>query len=603
MGEAIPNNKDNSHSSTAEGRVRFGSYEVDFRAGELRKNGLKVKLHTQPLAVLEMLLERPGEIVTREELRQRLWGADTFVDFEHGLNKAINKLRDALGDAADNPRFIETLPRRGYRFLGPVMLPESSPTVVAAKPSKASSAKKVTVAISLGAAVVAGFVLYWVAGRKRPAEASPSARVMLAVLPFQNLSGDTGEDYFADGLTEEMIAQLGELQPSRLGVIARTSAMHYKNTKETVTQIGRELGVSYLLEGSVRHSGQRVRITAQLIQSSDQTHLWAESYETSLTDVLKTQREIAERITDSLRLELLPGRAVSKANSSFDPEAYRKYLLGLQEFRSGTREGESKAIQDLRDAITDDPGNGRLYAALAEIYAASHTYYNSPSEVMPQAEEAAKKALAIDANLAGAHATLGYVSLFYDWDWARAEAEYRRALDLNPSLPDAQLGYASYLATLGKFDEAISRIQQAYSVDPLATESRKDALWIYYFSGRLAETVEQAQKTIEMEPQAALPYGMAALAYADLGQRAKFSEAADKAVRLSENSPSLIATAASAFARAGRHDKARELLEKALELAKAQYVCRFMVADVYVDLGETQKAFDSLELAFRQRST
>lgn len=603
MGEAIPNNKNTSDSSTAEGRVRFGSYDVDFRAGELRKNGLKVKVHTQPLAVLEMLLERPGEIVTREELRQRLWGADTFVDFEHGLNKAINKLRDALGDAADNPRFIETLPRRGYRFLVPVMLPESSLTVVAAKPSKAKSGKKLTFVISLAAVVVAAFIIYWVAGRKRPPAASPSTRVMLAVLPFQNLSGDASEDYFADGLTEEMIAQLGELQPSRLGVIARTSAMRYKSTKETVAQIGHELGVSYLLEGSVRHSGQRVRITAQLIQSSDQTHLWAESYETPLTDVLKIQREIAERITDSLRLELLPGQAASNASSRFDPEAYRKYLLGLQEFRSGTREGESKAIQDLRDAIAIDPNNGRLYAALAEIYAASHTYYNSPSEVMPQAEEAAKKALAIDANLAGAHATLGYVSLFYDWDWGRAEAEYRRALDLNPSLPDAQLGYASYLATLGKFEEAISRIQQAYAVDPLATEGRKDALWIYYFSGRLDETIKQAQKTTEMEPQAALPYEMAALAYADQGQQLKALEAADNAVRLSEDSPSLIATAASAFARAGQHERARELLGKALELAKKQYVCRFMVAGVYADLGETQKAFDSLDLAFRQRST
>jgi len=602
MGQVTPISKSNAATALAAGCMRFGTFEVDFRTGELRKNGLKVKLHTQPLAVLEVLLEQPGEIVTREELRQRLWGSDTFVDFEQGLNKAINKLREALGDQADNPRYIETMPRRGYRFVSPVSLPPA-PSLEIPQPAKESRFRIWPIAVAAAAVVLVAFVIYWASGRKVSTQASSSARVMLAVLPFQNLSGDNSEDYFSDGLTEEMISQLGQLQPSRLGVIARTSAMRYKDTKQSIAQIGRELGVGYLLEGSVRHAGERVRITAQLIQSSDQTHLWAESYEANLTDILKVQTEIAEKITNSLRLELLPEQGSKEANSHFEPEAYRKYLLGLEEFRNGTREGESKAIQDLKDAIAADPNNARLYAALGSVYAASHTFLRSPAEVMPPAKEAALKALALDPNLAGAHATLGYVSLFFDRDWARAEAEYHRALDLNPSLPDAQLGYASYLATLGRFEEAISRIQQAYVVDPLATERRADALWIYYFSGRLQETVEQAQKAIEMEPQAGLPYAQLALALADQGQGAKALSAAENAIRFSEDSPSVVATAASAVARAGQHEKARQILRHALELAKTQYVCQFIVAGVYADLGEKQKALDSIELAFQQKST
>lgn len=602
MGEVAPINKNSSPTAAADGNVRFGTFEVDLRAGELRKSGLKIKLHTQPLAVLEVLLERPGEIVTREELRQRLWGADTFVDFEQGLNKAINKLREALGDQADSPRYIETLPRRGYRFITPVTFPPP-PRDLHTQPEKPSRSSLMPAAIAVTAAVVIAVAVYWGANRKPSTQPSPSERVMLAVLPFQNLSGDSGEEYFSDGMTEEMISQLGQLQPSKLGVIARTSAMRYKNTKESIGQIGRELGVGYLLEGSVRHAGQRVRITAQLIQSSDQTHLWAESYETPLTDILKVQTEIAQKITNSLRLELLPEQASKGSNSRFDPEAYRKYLLGLEEFRSGTRQGETKAIQDLKDGIAADPGNARLYAALASVYAASHTFLRSPAEVMPQAKEAAQKALELDSELSGPHATLGYVSLFFDRDWARAENEYHRALELNPSLPDAQLGYAAYLATLGRFDEAISRVQQAYSVDPLATESRADSLWIYYFSGRSRETEEQAQKTIELEPQAGLPYAMLALALADQGQGVKAAAAAESAIRLAEDSPSIVATVASALARSGQHDRARQVLEHALELAKTRYVCRFIVAGVYADLGENEKALDSMELAFRQRST
>jgi TolB-like protein/DNA-binding winged helix-turn-helix (wHTH) protein/cytochrome c-type biogenesis protein CcmH/NrfG len=603
MGDNAPITKPNLPAFTLAERVRFDHFEVDFRSGELRKNGLKIKLHSQPLAVLEMLLQTPGEIVTREQLHQKLWGADTFVDFEQGLNKAINKLRDALSDTADSPRYIETLPRRGYRFIGTISPPKAAAPPAAPLPLPIPPKSKRSFA---SAVVVAGAILLvfavWFGLRLRTAQTSHPARVMLAVLPFQNMSGDDNEDYFADGLTEEMIAQLGQLQPSSLGVIARTSAMRYKNTKESVAQIGKELGVNYLLEGSVRHASDRVRITAQLIQTDDQTHLWAESYETPLTDVLRIQREISERITQSLRLELLPAQRTAP-DAHFDPEAYRKYLLGLNEFRKGTREGFDNAIHDFQDAIAIDPQNARPYAALAEVYSASVPYYSAPSVGVPLAKQAAQKALDHDPNLASAHVTLGDSHLLFDWDWTGADAEYRRALEINPNSPEAHLGYSNYLSTLGRHAEAVSQARQAYLFDPLALESRNESLWVYYFSGRLQETIEQAQKTIELEPQAGLPYALLALAYADLGQRAEASHAAERAAQLAENSPSVVATAASALARAGQPARAKQLLQHALDLAKNRYVCRFLVAGAYTDLGETEHALDSLELAFRQRST
>ena len=431
---------------------------------------------------------------------------------------------------------------------------------------------------------------------------STNPRAMLAVLPFDNLSGDAHDDYFADGLTEEMTAQLGQLQPDKLGVIARTSTMRYKSTKETAAQIGAELGVRYLLEGSVRRGGERVRITAQLVNAEEQTPLWSETYERPLTDVLSIQTEIAEKITHSLSIQLLPAQPSLSARSRMDFESYDQYLLGLHELGQGTHESEDKALQYFQDAISRDPNDARLYAAVGETYDALNTYYSSPMEMMPRAKEAASHALQLDPNLASAHVLLGDVHLLFDWDWPGAEKEYHRALDINPSLPEAQLGYATYLATLGHFDEAISRVQQAYLFDPLALDTRNDALWIYYFSGRTKETIEQAKKTIEIEPGAGLPYAMLALAYAQSGQRADAIHAAESAVRLAK-SPTVITTAASALARAGEKTQARQLITRALEEAEHRYVCRFIVAAAYADLGEDAQAMNSLEEAFLQRST
>ena len=555
-----------------------------------------VILPPKDLETLLVLVEKAGHIVEKEELLQKVWPG-VFVE-EGNLSRRIFNLRQVLGDAPDRREYIETIPRRGYRFVAAVQQDGDEPAEAIAVPSQ-----KRTLWLGLLALfVVLAVTAYLVSRRFRP-KANPSPeRVMLAVLTFVNLSGDAHEDYFADGLTEEMIAQLGQLQPGKLGVIARTSIVRYKGTKENVAQIGRELGVGYLLEGSVRRGGDRVRITAQLIRATEQTHLWAESYERPLTDVLNIQREIAEKITHSLSIQLLPAQTSASAISPVNLESYDKYLLGLHELGEDTRESVNKAIHYFQEGIAKDPKDARLYVALAEAYNASTTYYSSPAEVMPRAKEAAQSAVELDANLASAHVKLGYVRLFFDWDWSAAEREYRRALEINPSLPEAQLGYANYLGTVGRFDEALSRVQQAYLYDPLAIESRKEALWIYYFSGRMPETVAQAQKTIEMEPSAGTAYAILALAYAQMKQPAETVRAAEDTIRIS-NSPSLIATAASALARAGQTGKAKQLLSDALEKAKKAYVCRFIVADAYADLGENEKALESMEEAFRQRST
>lgn len=585
----------------------FGPYRLDAIERVLLRDGQPITLPPKDLETLLVLVERAGHIVEKDELLEKVWPG-VFVE-EGNLARHIFNLRQVLGDTADGRKYIETIPKRGYRFVAAVHA-ESEPAAPHLSTLQASEQARSAVSpgqkrifwlwpLALSALAVTAILI---ARHFRPPRNPSPQRVMLAVLPFANLSGDAHEDYFADGLTEEMIAQLGQLQPAKLGVIARTSTVRYKDTKETAAQIGRELGVGYLLEGSVRRGGERVRITAQLIQTEEQTHLWAQTYERPLTDVLNIQREIAERITHSLSIQLLSSATSIPASSHVNFESYDKYLLGLHELGKGTRESGNRAIQYFQEGIAKDPNDARLYAALAGAYDAITTYYGSPAEVMPRAKEAALRAVGLDPNLASAHVRLGYVRLFFDWDWPAAEVEYRRALEINPSLPEAQLGYANYLATLGHFDEAISRVQQAYLFDPLALESRNEALWIYFFSGRMPEMVEQCQKTIELEPDAGLPRAMLALAHAQMGQRAETLRAAENAIRLA-NSPSVMTTTAAALARVGQRHEAKQLLGKALEQAKERYVCRFLVADAYVELGDKERALESLEQGFLQRST
>ena len=580
----------------------FGSYRLDGEEKVLMRDGEAIPIQPKDLETLLVLVERAGHIVKKEELMEKVWPG-VFIE-EGNLSKRIFNLRQVLGEGPDGRQFIETIPKRGYRFVGLMQeeTKEKEASQIASRPQTAEHVgHRRSFWLWLSFAVI-GVTAVFIVQHFWPTRSSSPERVMLAVLPFENLSDDPHEDYFADGLTEEMIAQLGQVQPVRLGVIARTSIVRYKGTKEPIAQIAQKLGVGYVLEGSVRRAGGRVRITAQLIQAAQQTHVWAETYERPLNDVLSIQREIAEKITGALSIELLPAATASDADRPINLESYDKYLLGLHELGQGTRESVTKAIQDFQDGIAKDPKDARLYSALSQAYDAATTYYSSPAEVMPRAKEAALRAVELDPNLASGHVNLGYVHLFFDWDWPAAEKEYRKALEINPSLPEAQLGYANYLATLGRFDEALSRVQQAYLYDPLAVESRNEALWIYYFSGRMPETINQCKKTIELEPAAGTAYAVLTLAYAQSGKHAETLRAAEDAIRVANN-PSGLATTARALAQIGEKTKANQVLNQALEKAREHYVCRFLVATAYTGLGENEKALASLQEAFLQRST
>lgn len=581
---------------------RFGSYTLDVEERVLFREGKPVALPPKDLETLLVLVENAGHIVEKEELLERVWPG-VFIE-EGNLSRRIFNLRQLLGVDADGRTYIETIPKRGYRFTavleGDAVDTSSGATASPSQVNPSLSKRSfhlwpLALSIALAATAILLSRHFWIQ------ETASPEKVMLAVLPFENLT-DQRDDYFADGLTEEMIAQLGQVQPAKLGVIARTSTVRYKNTKETAARIGRELGVNYLLEGSVRRAGGRVRITTQLVRASDQTNLWSQTYERPVADVLRIQREIADKITYSLSIRLLPVESNTTANSSANFESYDKYLLGLHDLGQGTRDSINLALQHFQEGISINSNDARIYSGVGEAYEALTTYFSSPTEVMPRVKAAAQQALQLDPNLASAHVLLGDVHLLYEWNWPAGEKEYRRALELNPSLPEAQLGYAAYLGTLGRFDEALSHVQQAYFADPLAIDSRNDALWIYYFSGRMNETIEQSKKAIELAPAASLPYAMLAMADAQLGKRSEALQAADNAVHFAK-SPSVVATAASAVAQVGQRQHAKDLLNLALEMAQKRYVCRFIVAAAYSELGEKEQALDSLELGYSQRST
>ncbi len=440
-------------------RVHAGLFEVDLGSGEIHKSGRKVRLQEQPFRVLAMLLERPGELITREELQARVWPADTFVGFDEGINTAIRKLRVAFGDSADNPRFIETIPRRGYRFVAPVQDAIAEPAqlseniVITDAPadlarSRPRSIKRSVVALSAAALLVILASLASVTYLRRfhpPLQSAAQKRVMLAVLPFQNMSNDPGQEYFSDGLTEETITDLGQLTPEHLGVIARTSTMTYKHTNKTVTQIGQELGVDYILEGSVRREGGEARVSAQLIRVSDQTHLWAQNYERELHDLLQIENELGKAIARQVQINLTPQQEIDLSKMrSVNPDAYDLYLKGRFYWNQRNPAAIKESIGYFQQATAQDPNFAPAYVGLADAYNISNILgVYSAKDSLPKAKAAATKALALDPSLAEAHAALGMVKSHYDFDFPGAEREFLKAIELNPNSAYAHFFYSN----------------------------------------------------------------------------------------------------------------------------------------------------------------
>ncbi|HEY2361625.1 MAG TPA: tetratricopeptide repeat protein [Candidatus Angelobacter sp.] len=520
----------------------FGVFTVEVTGGELRKHGVRLKLQERPFQLLVCLLERPGEIISRDELRQRLWPDGTFVDFDHNISSAINKLRTALNDSASNPRFIETVGSRGYRFLADVKRIPSDPTS-ASQPQKQKAPEVPTIAATTSSPrqglwkVVAGTALLlsllvagyfqWV--HKTSKSIAPVTRVMVAVLPFQNLTGDPAQDYFSDGLTEEMIAALTRLNQEHLGVIARTSVMLYKQSPKPLDQIGRELGVQYLMEGSVRRDSSRVRITAELIQVKDQTHLWAREYDRELNNSLALQSEIAQEIGDEIQISLGDSKGVKAANhiasthSTASYEAYDLYLKGRYFWNKRTRPGFLQAASYFQQAIAKDPGYASAYAGLADTFGLMSTWYAAPQqEFMPKAKAAALQALALDDSLAEAHASLALVAENYDYDWQTAEKEFRRAIQLNPDYATGHQWYAEYLAWQGRFDEALAESERARQLDPMSLIIATDRGTILFYARKYDRAIEQFRAVLDMDPGFGNARGFLAVTYV---QQGRFAEA------------------------------------------------------------------------------
>jgi len=591
--------------------LRFGLFEVDLQTAELRKSGIKVKLQEQPFQVLIALLQKPGEVITREELRLKLWDAKTFVDFEHSLSTAINKIREVLGDSAENPRFVETLPRRGYRFIAPVasIQPDNErPAIIRHSDPVESSNRASSIWhrpwIRVVAGVAAAFaiaLIAWGVGRRwvGTRESHPSIR-SLAVLPLANLSKDPEQEFFADGMTDELITNLAK--SSGLRVISRTSVMRYRNTQKPVTEIGKELGADALIEGTVLRSGNSVRITVQLIDASTDRHLWAEEYQRDVHDVLALQADVAKAISVAVQVKLTPQQQLQLASGhQVDPESHDAYLRGLYFLRQGEPELTEKAMRYFEQAIVRNPSDPLAYAALSDAYASLTPQPRAPLDVLPKAKAAAVKAVELDDTVAEAHASLAYIKLWFDWDWPGAQHEYQRALELNPNLSKAHTGYAVYLGTTGQARAAIEEAERARQLDPVSLSSLDSEASVFINARRYAEEVELCRRNIELEPTAERAYAWLAVGETLLGHNEDAVTAADRSVQSSRARAPY--ESVYAYAMAGQKEKARKMLASFLGPDGKPYLCGYNMSVISLALGDKDRAMDWLEKGYRDHST
>jgi TolB-like protein/DNA-binding winged helix-turn-helix (wHTH) protein/Tfp pilus assembly protein PilF len=605
--------------------IRFGGFELALKSGELRKDGIQVKLQNQPFRVLAFLASHPGELVTRDELRQQIWQTDTFVDFEHGLNFCIKQIRTALGDNAQSPAFIETLPRRGYRFIAPVTAPDQDRAASAGEPANpppsdvpraepsgdhewqiqprpARSLLWYGLSLGLAALLVATGFLIW--SRFNHEAAEGKQRVMLAVLPMENLSANTEQDYFSDGLTEEMIMQLGGLQPSRLGVIARTSVMKYKQSDKDIGQIGNELGVDYVLEGSVRRQGDQLRIVSQLIRVSDQTHLWSASYDAAAGDALSIQKGVAERIAHSLAIELLSWQENS-AGSTRNPEAHDSYLKARYFWNKGDAANLEKSVAGFQQAIDQDPGYGLAYAGLADSYGLLPMMGTAPAgDAFPKSKAAALKSIELDDRIAEGHSALGSVKLWFERDWPGAEKEFQRAIELNPSYGRAHHDYAWLLVATGRTDEGIAQIKQAQELDPLSPLANSDVGWVYLFARHYDEAIDQIKRTLELEPRFNSARGCLEEAYIARGMHAEAVASGKQAMAREGASAQDLAAIENMDQREAFNSIQRWRLNKRLASASGSGAGAgaYNIAQLSASLSQTDNALLWLEKAFEARA-
>lgn len=601
-------------------RFRFDTFEVDLWTGELRKNGTKLKVQNQPFKVLAMLLARPGELVTREELREGLWSDNTFVDFERGLNTAVNRLRAALNDSAESPRFVETVGSRGYRFIcrvGPSCprsdgkgedengrgLPQpSSLTINAARPSRWLGSVKRRSAGLMASILAAVLVYVWLA---RARHIAPPYVRSLAVLPLESLSSDSSQAYFADGLTDQLITDLGQVSSVR--VISRTSIMNYKGTHKPLPQIARELNVDAVVEGTIMRSENRVRITAQLIQTPADRHLWAGSYDGDLSNALYLQERVAHDIANHIQAHL-PGQQQQEEEKSparpIRSEAYDAYLRGRYFEEQHNPGALQKAIDYFKQAIQEDPRYALAYVGLAYSYnELSYRDVAPPGKVTHIAQEAAQKALQLDDNSAEAHTVVAVLEwTSFEWDRTRTERELERAIQLNPSYAPAHDIYAWVLSARGRADAAIGEAKRALELDPLGVETQSHLGDAYYFAHRYSNSIEQHRGVLELYPTASEPNQNLALDYLVNRMSSAFLVQAERWMNVSgEASSRLAAASLHQLKRTDYHQGVTILIQQAIAQRKIAYASSAWIATLYAQNGQTEQALAWLEAAYEER--
>jgi TolB-like protein/DNA-binding winged helix-turn-helix (wHTH) protein/Tfp pilus assembly protein PilF len=617
--------------------VRFGTYEVSIQSGEVRKSGMRIRVQQQPMKLLEILLERPGEVVSREELRGRVWTNENFGDFDQALNIAIAKLRTALEDSAENPRFIETLPKRGYRFIADVSVVDADPhpkrpasplsgsqvaqsqlvgspeekmgpghgiqdagRTIAPVATKRRLWPKYRVVFALALVLSLLILAVW---QSRSRGRAPTVIRSLAVLPLENLSGDASQGYFADGMTDELITDLSQI--SALRVISRTSAMVYKGARKPLPQIARELNVDAVVEGTVLRSGDQVRITAQLIDASTDKHLWSQSYEGELRDTLALQNRVAAAIADQIRISLTPQEKAALKNAQVvDPDAYQSYLKGRYFWNKRTADGLKVALAYFNQAIEEDPKYAQAYSGLADTYALLGDWQYAvmtPKEAFPKAKAAAIKALELDSTLGEAHNSLAFILDGFDWDLDSGGREFRRAIELNPGYATAHHWYAWHLSLLGRYDEAIVEMKKAENLDPLSLIINADLAELLVLAHSYDESIRQSRKTIEMDPNFALAHNQLAQAYF---QKHMYDEAVaelQKAVQISGRSPTCVANLARAYVASGKQSEAIQLLSELKKRSSPGYSNAAEIAMIYASFGDMDQAMNWLEKGYEER--
>jgi TolB-like protein/DNA-binding winged helix-turn-helix (wHTH) protein/Flp pilus assembly protein TadD len=587
--------------------IRFGVFEVDLRAGELRKNGLKIKLQEQPFQILSLLLERAGEVVPREELRQKLWSADTFVDFDHGLNAAVKRLRQALGDSADNPRFVETLARRGYRFIAPMnhllddvedkvtnpgiaTQADSSGPVVAREPG--ARFRRSVVATVVLTVAIAAFGLYWLARREKDSVRPINS---LAILPFTNASGDPDAEYLSDGITESLINRFSRLR--QLRVVPRTTVFRYKRQEVNVRDLGRKLNVDAVLTGRVLQRGDILNVQAELVNVIDGSQLWGEQYQSELGSLIEVPEEISRVISERLRLQLTGDeRNGLTKRYTHDNEAYQLYLKGLYFWNKRTESAVQKAIDYFEEAVEKDPNYALAYAMLSDCHGVLQFHENrAPRESFPRIKAAAIRALSIDDTLAEGHMRLAFVKLHAEWDWKGAEWELRRAIELNPGLAAAHQRYSLCLMATGRTEESLTEIRRALQLDPVSLIINTSVGSLLYLARRYDEAIDQCRKTLEMDPNFANAHLDLGHVYAKTGRYQEALAAFDQARAMSK----VVVTAMQGyvFAVMGQRDEARKLLNELLQESKIRYVSPYYIATIYTGLGDKDQALTWLQKA------